>query len=1068
MLRWILESGQKVRLLVVTLAVAVMVLGAWRLPQAPKEMLPEFGPVYVEVQTEALGLSATEVEDLITVPLEQNLLNGVAWLQDIHSQSITGLSSIVLIFEPGTDPLRARQMVAERLTQAFALPDVSKPPQMLQPLSSSSRVIMIGLSSQELSQMETSVVARWTIRPALMGVPGVANVSIWGHREQQLQVQVDPERLRENNVLLEDVIATTGNALWVSPLTFLEASAPGTGGFIDTPNQRIGVQHLFPIGSPEELALVPVEGCESQYGSADEQGPVRCPTLGDVATIQDQHQPLIGDSITAQEGDILLVIEKFPDASTEQVVQDVRDKLDDLAPGLGGIAVDTSLYQRENLIQSAMDNLSQLLILGGVLAVVIIGLLLFDWRSAVIALVTIPLSLTAGALILEFVGASLNIIVISGLIVALGVVIDDAVTDTENIRRRVREWKGEGDGRPTAAMVVDAALETRRPIVASTAFILLAASPILLLGGMFDSFYLGGQSRAFLDPLFVGYAIAVVVSLAVSLVVTPTVAAIVYSRYDRPRTESAALRAAKDWYASFLHRVGRRPGLAAGAAALLLIVGMVLLPQLEEPEHIIPDTSDRDLLVTWNAAPGTSLPEMDRITSLMTGELQGLSGIRNVSAHVGRAITSDQIVDVHAGEIWVSIDPSADYEQTVASVEGVVAGYPGISHDVHTFIEDRLAQVESTTDGSVVVRIYGQDMEQLQASAVEVQAAMQGVDGISRSRIDLPAMKPQLQVEVDLAAAQEYGLSPGAVRRTAATLVTGLEVGSLFEEQKVFEVMVVGVPEVRESISSIEDILIDTPDGEQVRLGDVASVQLAPTSDSVTHESVSRFVDVVAVVGDRNRSSVAEELQERLATVSFPFEYHAEVLGDFAEQEDAETVLLRGTVVMVVIGYLILQAIFSSWRLATLAFVSIPVSLVGGIVAISLIGGEVTLGALLGLVAILAISVRSVVLLISRFEEFRVAGARPNIGTIQQGAQERMVPMLVTSLATLAAFLPFAFVGPDPGLELVHPMSLVILGGMVTSTLVSVFLVPSLYLWFAPVSSPAPVREQDFVAQPAD
>ena len=304
MIRGIIAWSLKFRFLVVVVAVALVVYGIIQLRDMPVDILPEFSPPFVEIQTESLGLSAEEVEQLITVPMEQDLLNGVPWLKTIRSESLPGLSSIVLIFEPGTDLMRARQMVSERLTQAVALPHVSKPPTMLQPMSSTGRVMVVGLSSKTLSMIQMSVLARWTIAPRLMGVPGVANVAIWGQRDRQLQVQVDPKRLKDNKVSLLDVLETTGNALWVSTLSFVEASTPGTGGFIDTASQRLGIRHILPIVSPEGLAKVPIENTSLQ--------------LGDVANVVEDHQPLIGDALTSEGPSLLLVIEKFPGANTRE------------------------------------------------------------------------------------------------------------------------------------------------------------------------------------------------------------------------------------------------------------------------------------------------------------------------------------------------------------------------------------------------------------------------------------------------------------------------------------------------------------------------------------------------------------------------------------------------------------------------------------------------------------------------------------------------------------------------------------------------------------------------------
>jgi Cu/Ag efflux pump CusA len=1035
-----------------------MALGAWQLPQAKQEMLPEFGPVYVEVQTEALGLSAEEVENLITVPLEQNMLNGVAWLEDIRSQSITGLSSIVLIFEPGTDPLRARQMVAERLTQTGQgnLPTVSKPPMMLQPLSSASRVIMVRLSSSELTPIQTSVLARWTIRPALQGVSGVANVSIWGQRERQLQVQVDPQVLHEQGIHLEDVIATTGNALWVSPLTFLEASAPGTGGFIDTPNQRIGVQHLLPIGSAEELALVPIEGCAAAYSEQTAEGASVCPTLGDVASVVENHQPLIGDAVANENQDLLLVIEKFPDADTEAVTKGVQDKLAELAPGLTGIVIDDSVYERANLIDSAMSNMSQLLIVGIALALVVLGVLLFDWRAALICAVAIPLSLMTAAIVLYFRGATFNTVVVAGLVVALGIIIDDVVIDVDNMMRRLRQHRVEGSDMSSTAILREAALEMRSPTLAITAVVVVAAVPVLFLGGLFDAFFLGGQSRSFFQPLVVSYVLAIAASMLVSLIVTPTLAALLLSRANYAPGKSPAIAWIQRHYGRLLGRTAPMYGLAGATAAVILAIGLGILPQLREPDSIVPASQDRDLLVTWDAPSGTSLPEMTRITSRISAELKAIPGVVDVGAHVGRAITSDQVVDVNSGELWVSIDQDADYEATFAAVNNVVQGYPGLDHSVHTYLEDRIASVQSSPD-DLVLRVYGQDMDVLMSRAEEAQVIATDIDGVANARIDAQVQEPQIQVEVDLATAQSYGLTPGEVRRTAATLVTGIEVGSLFQDQKVFEVMVVGVPAIQQSLSTVENILIDTPSGEQVRLGDVASVSLVPGFDSIKHDAVSRYVDVLINVDGRSNGDVVADLETRLSSIAFPLEYHAEVLGEYTEKEDAQQSLINFSIATAVGVFLIMQAMFGSWRLATMAFLLVPTAMAGGLIAMWFRDDTLTFGALIGFLALFAIAARNGILLINRYRHIeRDEGARPGLDLVLRGTQERFAPILMTTCAMALAVAPFAVISNVPGLEILHPMALVILGGLVTSTIVNLFVVPSLYLLLTAGTVPQP------------
>jgi Cu/Ag efflux pump CusA len=503
MLRWIVERSLRARRLVVGATVALALLALWQFKAVEADVLPEFTPPTVEVQTEALGLSAAEVEQLITVPLEQDLLNGVAWLDTIRSESVPGLSSIELIFEPGTPILRARQVVQERLTQAHALPNVSKPPQMLQPVSSTSRVMMIGLSSTELSAIEQSVLARWTIQPKLLGVPGVANVSIFGMRERQLQVQVDPERLQAQGVTLDQIIATTGNALWVSPLTFLEASTPGTGGFIDTPNQRLGIQHVLPINSPTDLAAVTVEDTEGK--------PLR---LGDVTTVAEDHQPLIGDALPGEDDNgLLLVVDKFPGANTENVTEGVEDALDALAPGLKGLQIDPSVYRPAGYVQDSAHNLALMLAIGGLIGFAVLGLLFTNWRSLLIGGTSVMASVAVGAVVLYLLHATINSMVLAGLVAGLTILVDDAVVGAEGILRRLRH-SGSHDEAPTPASLVGrAVVQNRRPLLWAAVMTAVVFLPLFFLDNL--------AGDAFLPEVALAYGLALLASTVVAVTTVP-------------------------------------------------------------------------------------------------------------------------------------------------------------------------------------------------------------------------------------------------------------------------------------------------------------------------------------------------------------------------------------------------------------------------------------------------------------------------------------------------------------------------------------------------------------------
>ena len=457
MTRWIVGSSLRAKRGVVLVAALLFGFGVWQLRDASLDALPEFSPTTVEVQTEALGLSAEEMEQLITVPLEQDLLNGVAWMESIRSQSVPGLSSIVMEFEPGTDLYRARQVVQERLNEAHALPNVSKVPAMLQPQSSTSRALMISLSSEELTPIQLGVLARWNIVPRLTGVSGVANVVIWGQKERQLQVQVDPQRLADNGVTLDQVIATTGNALWASPLSFLEASTPGTGGFIDMNNQRLGVQHLSPIKNAEQLSQVVIEQADATAGAGGD-AKLR---LGDVADVVEDHQPLIGEANVKGGEGLILVVEKLPNTDTKAVTAGVEDAMESLRPGLTGVDIDTGIYRPATYIDKSGDNLFRSMVFGG--ALLLIGLLAFviSWRRAVIMVVGIAFSLLGAGLVLYWRESTFNAIVMAGLIMALGAVIDDATVSVDNTARRLRQQAtGDDEPPPATSIILEATLES--------------------------------------------------------------------------------------------------------------------------------------------------------------------------------------------------------------------------------------------------------------------------------------------------------------------------------------------------------------------------------------------------------------------------------------------------------------------------------------------------------------------------------------------------------------------------------------------------------------------------------
>ena len=1046
MIRAIVRSSLRFRLLVVALAAGVMVAGVVQLRDAPVDVLPEFTPPYAEIQTEALGLSADEVEQLITVPLEADLLNGVEGVEVIRSESLPGLSSIVLVFEQGTDIYRARQLVEERLTQAHALPHVSEAPTLLQPLSSSSRVVMIGLSSDSLSPTEQSLIARWTMRPRLMGVPGVANVAIWGQRDEQLQVQVDPEQLRDRNVTLSQVIRTAGNAQVVSPLSFLEGSTPGTGGFIETPQQRLQVRNVFDkIADPRELGKVPVEGAPARM------------RLSDVSKIRVGHQPLIGDAVVGDRDGLVLVVEKFPGASTPDVTNGVEEALDDLEPALSGLRTDTSSFRPASLIEDAIDNLTLTIAIASVLLVLVLVAFLLQWRTVAIALATIPVSLAAAALVLDLLGETFNAISFAGLAAAVAIVIDEAVVSAENVGRRLRRPRGakgaNGASRSTASRVLEGTHEMRAPLAYGALIALLAIAPVAVMEG---------RPGAFFEPMALSYALAVGAAMLVALTLAPALSLTLFSKRTVAR-DSALLRALAPRYGAALRSFLARPRAALIVVGVAAVVGLATVPFLDT--SAVPEFKDRDVLVRLDAPPGTSNPRMTRIATALGRELRAVPGVEQVGAHIGRAKTGDQLVNVNSGELWVSLKPDADHQRTLASIEAVVDGARGVDHDVTTYSAQRIRDVGALREGDnaasgndidvltgsdqpLVVRVYGQDLATLRREARRALRVVSGVDGVVDPTLELPVTQPTIEIETDLDRAQRFGVKPGDVRRAEAALIQGIHVGSIFKEQKVFDVVVRGVPATRRSVASVRNLLLDRPGGGHVRLGRVADVRVGQTPESIERDAVSRRLDIEAGVSGRSLDAVAGEIEDRLARSRFPLEYHAEVLKRTAADEIGTTRMVVVAIAAALASFLLLQAAFRSWSVAALVFLTLPLALVGGLAVALISGGNLSLGSLLGLLAVLVLATRTGLVLIRHMQDLAPEIGRFGPALVERGAQERLRPILTSAAAIAAVMLPFAVAGSPPGLEVVHPMATVVLGGLMTSTLLSLFVLPALYLRF--------------------
>jgi Cu/Ag efflux pump CusA len=667
-------------------------------------------------------------------------------------------------------------------------------------------------------------------------------------------------------------------------------------------------------------------------------------------------------------------------------------------------------------------------------------LFLFEWRLAVISAVIIPVSLMVALLVLDLRGSTINVMILAGLAVSIGAVVDDAIVGVENIVRRLRQARREGTTTPTWRIVLDASIEVRGAIVWASLIEISALVPVFFMEGLTGSFF---------EPLAEAYVIAVLASTLAALTLTPVLVLLIMNRPAALEHRGSPLvPVLTRLYERFLNQAISRTRLAYATVGVIVAAGVGVTPFLGQ--ELLPSFKETDFLMHWVTAPGTGRPEMFRITQQASRELRSIPGVLNFGAHIARAVSADEVVGMNFTENWISIDPKVNYDATVASIQATVDGYPGLLRDVQTYLKERIKEVLTGSSDSIVVRISGPDLQVLRDKADEVRTALSGIQGVADLKVQLQTDVPQVQVKLDLARAQPYGLKPGDVRRAMASMISSLEVSDIHRDGKVWDVNIWTIPEARADVTNLRELLIDTPSGNRVRLEDVADIRIAPTPNIVERENLSRKIDVSLNVKNRDLGAVARDVEQAIQGVHFPLEYNSEVLGEYAARQAAQQRLLVVGLIAVVAIFFLLYSSFQNWRLTFLTFLTLPWAIVGGLLAAALAGGGMlSLGSLVGLLTVLGIATRNGIMMISHFQHLEDQEGEPfGPGLVVRGARERLSPILMTALATGLALVPLAIAGNTPGHEIENPMAIVILGGLVTSTVLNLVVVPTLYLRF--------------------
>ncbi|MFF8798895.1 MULTISPECIES: efflux RND transporter permease subunit [unclassified Methylobacterium] len=1010
--------------IVLAVVLALAAYGIVALGSAKYDVFPEFAPPTVTVQTEAPGLNPEQVEVLVTQAVEV-AISGLPGLATMRSNSIQGLSVITVTFASGSDIYRARQLVNERLAAvASRLPQGVLPPAMTALTSSTSSVLLIGLTSPTRAAMDLRTVADWRVRLRLLAAPGVGEVLVYGGDVRSIRIQVRPQDLIRFRIGLNDVLAAGRKATGVRG-----------AGFVDTVNQRITLQTEGQSLTPEAVARTVLvnEGGASVV-------------LGDVADVADAPEPSISAALVDGQPGVLLMVGAQYGANTLDVTAQVEAALAELRPGLerDGIALRADLFRPANFVTQATSNVVQALALGGILVVVVLFVFLADWRTALISATAIPLSLIGAVLVLGALGESLNTMTLGGLAIAIGEVVDDAVIGVENVMRRLRENRRSEAPAPEARVVFDAILEVRVSVAYATFAVLLVFLPVLALTGV--------PGRLF-GPLALAYILAVLTSLAVALTVTPALSRLLLAgRTNLPRRDPPVSRAVRSAYIRWLARLNRRPRLVFAASLAATLGGAALVPSFGG--MFLPDLKEGHLILHMASAPGTSLQETLRLGERLTAGLKAVPGVRAVAQQVGRAEAGYDLGGTHDSEVHVSLEPGLDgaaQERAEAGIRALMAATPGASFSLKTFLTERIEEVVSGFTAPVVVSVYGSDLDRIEAAARDVARELAEVRGAADVQLRSPPGLPQINVSLRPADLRHWGLDAIEVLEIVRTAYQGDTVGQAYEGNAVFNVVVVLERAARTRLPTLGDLPLRTPSGSYIRLSQVADVYATSGRYAVGHIGAQRVRVVTANVEGRDVASFSEAAKRKIAReVTLPAGTFVGFGGAAEAQARATRDLALASALAGLGIVLLLLIVTGSLTNLALVLVNTPFAFIGGVLAVALSGAVISLGSIVGFVTLFGISLRNTIMMIAHYEHLVLVEGRPwNAAAAIEGAADRLVPILMTSLVTGLGLLPLALGAGEPGREIEGPMALVILGGLATSTVLNLAVLPLLALRFA-------------------
>ncbi|MCB5187304.1 efflux RND transporter permease subunit [Methylobacillus caricis] len=1014
---------------IVALACIVVIYGLYKVKHSHLDVFPEFAPTQLVIQTESPGMSAELVESLVTQPIE-NSIAGTIGIDTIRSQSIPGLSVITVVFDEASDVYRNRQVVAERLTTLGSQLPTGIVPNITPLTSSASTVLGIGLTSDVRTLQELRTLVDWSVKPHLMAVQGVADVNVFGGEVRQFQVQVDPVMLVRFNLSLQQVVDA------VSRDTGIRGS-----GFIENNNQRIIINTEGQSLTPAQLERTTLLHSQGQT--------LR---LSDIGRVVEGAAPSISAAAIDGKTGIYLSVQSQLGANTDGVTQAVEAALKELGPILDAkeITLHSKLFRPSNFIETAINGVQTDILIGSVLVIAVLFLFLFNARAALISVTAIPLSLLSAILVMQYFGIGLNIMVLGGLAIALGEVVDDAIIDSENIFRRIRENRASALPKPLHQVVIDASLEVRSSVVYATFIVALVFLPLLSISGVAGKLF---------APLGIAYISAIMASLVVALTVTPALCHLLLGSSNSLKTaDSPLIRFVRHHYIRCLRSIESHFRIILGITMLMIALGLTTIPLFKT--QFIPSLYEGHYIMHMTAVPGTSEQESLRIGKKVSEVIRSIDGVRSVAQWVGRAPNGADTFGTHYSEFEIETGTLSGAEQRriledirekLSGMDDDGPGYPGfvgVNFAINTFLTERIEETISGYAASMVVNIYGRDIDALNKDAQAIAAVLAGTPGATDVTVQSPPGSPQLVIRLLPEKMLQFGLHPTDILDTIRIAYESTPVTQVYHGNRVIGVSVVLTPEARNNITQTGKLPIKNAEGKMLQLKDVADIRQENGQSKILHLGTKRIQTVTANARDRDIQGFYAEARQRIESeVTLSSGNYLAFSGEAEAEKSTRQDLIVHSLIALAGIFIMLYIALGRLRNLLLTFFNLPFALVGGVIAVVLSGGWISIGSMVGFVTLFGITLRNSIMLVSHYQHLiDHEGMSWNLETAIRGASERLPSILMTALVTGLGLLPLALGSGEPGREIEGPMAMIIVGGLITSTILNLLIMPAVML----------------------